>query len=528
MLSAQTEEKKKALAREVLSLSAATLLLNMRFLARAVNRLYLVKGDVSFSCDGLRLVFSPDFVLARYKKNERLPVHDYLHSLLHCIFRHYSVGEHLMQKQWDAACDIAVEAVILRCADGFCHTEHKEEKLTELRKLEAYTGLLTAERLYAYFSKYHNDEKDIERLQKLFCTDDHAPWYKNRKREYEDEELPKVLSVGQLPNEDGLPDTSDEGGNGGDGGDGNSRGNEQDLPEGDSDAHEGEQQAEKTEEMPNSSLDDKAQSGEDEQLEEWLENNRTEQNKKLDEMWKEISKQMTSELEAFMKNAGSESKYLVSVLKDIDRDKCDYKAFLRRFAVSGEVMRTDEDSFDVGFYSFGLGLYGNAALIEPLEYKETRLVREFVIAIDTSGSVSGETVKAFVNKTFSILKNEESFFTKVNIYIIQCDTEVREAVKITNSTELDNYMAGMEIKGLGGTDFRPVFEYVDRLCDEGQFKALKGLVYFTDGYGTYPERKPRYETAFAFLKEDLDVSEPAEVPPWASRLVIEESEIKNG
>ena len=39
----------------------------------------------------------------------------------------------------------------------------------------------------------------------------------------------------------------------------------------------------------------------------------------------------------------------------------------------------------------------------------SRGIREFVIAIDTSGSVAGETVQRFVQKTYTILKSTESF-----------------------------------------------------------------------------------------------------------------------
>lgn len=37
-------------------------------------------------------------------------------------------------------------------------------------------------------------------------------------------------------------------------------------------------------------------------------------------------------------------------------------------------------------------------LIEPLEYKEDKVIKDFVIAIDTSGSCAGELVKKFLNK----------------------------------------------------------------------------------------------------------------------------------
>lgn len=52
-------------------------------------------------------------------------------------------------------------------------------------------------------------------------------------------------------------------------------------------------------------------------------------------------------------------------------------------------------------------------LIEPLEYKDVKRIKEFVIAIDTSGSTSGELVQRFVEKTYNILKQEESFFSKL-------------------------------------------------------------------------------------------------------------------
>ena len=60
-------------------------------------------------------------------------------------------------------------------------------------------------------------------------------------------------------------------------------------------------------------------------------------------------------------------------------------------------------------------------------------------------------------------------------------------------------MKNGKLKGFGSTDFRPVFEYVDELLAKGEFENLKGLIYFTDGYGVYPSRMPGYDTIFAFL-----------------------------
>ena len=167
-------------------------------------------------------------------------------------------------------------------------------------------------------------------------------------------------------------------------------------------------------------------------------------------------------------------------------------------------------------------LFKNMPLIEPLEYKEVKRIRDFVIAIDTSGSTSGELVQKFLQKTFNILKSEETFFAKINLYIIQCDAEIQEVKRITSQEEFDEYIRKFTIKGLGGTDFRPVFEYVDRLVAEKAFTNLKGLIYFTDGCGTFPSKKPDYQTAFVFVQQiwnDLDV------PPWAIKLILEPEEL---
>ena len=80
----------------------------------------------------------------------------------------------------------------------------------------------------------------------------------------------------------------------------------------------------------------------------------------------------------------------------------------------------------------------------------------------------------------------------------------------------------MKIHGLGGTDFRPVFEYVDRLRSQKEFNNLKGLIYLTDGYGIYPAQKPDYETAFVFIDDDYGTPS---VPSWAIKLVLQKNEI---
>lgn len=243
----------------------------------------------------------------------------------------------------------------------------------------------------------------------------------------------------------------------------------------------------------------------------------------LEQVWSDIARRMQTELEAFAgKRQGSEPGGLSQSLSAVTREKYDYADFLRRFAVLGEAMKVNDDEFDYIFYTYGMKLYGNMPLIEPLEYKEVKRIREFVVAIDTSGSVSGELVQKFVQKTYNILKQQESFFTKINLHIIQCDAAIQEDVKITSQEEFDAYLNTMQLRGFGGTDFRPVFDYVEQLRQAGEFTNLKGLIYFTDGFGTFPERQPDYHTAFVFIDDEYN---NPDVPVWAIKLVLQKDEI---
>jgi predicted metal-dependent peptidase len=194
------------------------------------------------------------------------------------------------------------------------------------------------------------------------------------------------------------------------------------------------------------------------------------------------------------------------------------KIFLRKFAVRREEMQVDMDSFDYVFYTYGLRMYGNMPFVEPLEYKEINKIEEFVIVIDTSGSCSLDLIKKFLEESYNILTSDQTFAKKVNIYMIQCDEKVQSVVNITSEEELRVYMDNFEIKGLGGTDFRPAFGYIDKLIEEKAFHQLKGMLYFTDGYGIYPAKRPNYDVAFVFIEDNYT---DVDVPPWAMKLMIE-------
>lgn len=199
------------------------------------------------------------------------------------------------------------------------------------------------------------------------------------------------------------------------------------------------------------------------------------------------------------------------------RSRRSYGDFLKKFSVLQEELHCDLEEFDMGFYSYGLRLYGNMPLIEPIETREVHKIREFVIVVDTSDSTSGELVNGFLQETFQILSQKNSFFERFCIRILQCDHQVQRDELVTNEEELRHLMDDFTIEGGGSTDFRPAFAYVEKLREQGEMKRPDGLLYFTDGKGIYPKKKPDYKTAFLFL-EDYD---DAAVPPWAMRMQLE-------
>ena len=202
---------------------------------------------------------------------------------------------------------------------------------------------------------------------------------------------------------------------------------------------------------------------------------------------------------------------------EIPKSRYDYRKFLKQFSVPREEVELDTESFDYVFYCYGMEHYGNMPLIEPLEYKEVNRLEELVIAIDTSSSCSREVVQQFLGETYEILSQRENFFRKMKVYIIQCDSFIQDVAIIHSEEEWKEYSKTITIQGRGGTDFCPVFQYIEEQKKAKEIQKLKALIYFTDGDGIYPQAKPDYEAAFVFLKktDKMDL-----VPAWATKLLI--------
>ncbi len=451
-------DKKHKLAYEIINLAHNSLLVNFRFLDLSLSQFTYAEYEGTLATDGKLFLYDISHVLKIYKQEQSLPTRAYLHMVFHCIYRHMFVKPDVDRECWDLACDLAVESLISGMDVASIKTKKDAVMKKYVRKIEEECPSLMAEKIYRYLLDSKMSKVEMASLRGVVYQDDHSFWYMT------DEEKIEALSNN-----------------------------------------------------PAFKILNSAKS-----LEQLVYG---EEEVELKEKWTDISEKMKIALESGMFSIGTEMGGLTKSLKDLNREKYNYTEFLKKFAVMGEAMKINDDEFDYIFYTYGLELYEKMPLIEPLEYKEVKRIKEFVIAIDTSGSVGwGDVplVQRFVQKTYNILKSEESFFSKINVHIIQCDAGIQEHVKITNQKEFDDYIKNLKIKGMGGTDFVPVFETVNKLVEEGEFTNLKGLIYFTDGWGTFPAHKPDYETAFVFVD---DGSRNESVPPWAIKLVLDADEI---
>lgn len=102
---------------------------------------------------------------------------------------------------------------------------------------------------------------------------------------------------------------------------------------------------------------------------------------------------------------------------------------------------------------------------------------DLVVAIDTSGSVSGEEMKEFCAEIDGI-KGQ----IRAGITLLACDSHLSGP---WHFEPWDEFSPPQSFEGGGGTDFRPVFEWAEKAHP-------RLLLYFTDAMGEFPESEPAY------------------------------------
>lgn len=502
------------LAIQIVELARSEIVLQNPFLAGPFSLLTLVptRGATSaLAVDGQTLSFDVDRLIQDFATKRVAPTHDTAHALVHCLLLHPFVGTTVRRKAWNLAADVAAETVVCELLGPREGERGRRQRAVFDRLRGELRGEITAERLYRALTGGAYAPVTDEWTE-LFGADDHTGWYP-----FDDEAHPSDTGHDQRGASDDV-DTTAQASRAQD-----HTGSVDNRPEtcksGPSDHR-----------SPHAE-DDRAIGG---RAGEGATGTGTDAlafptahpepppvgaQKGLDSKrrWLRAAKSMRAGLETLSRQYGAKAQSLVKELDVSAHEQVDYREFLRQFAVSGEQLRLSDSEFDYIFYTYGLELYRDTPLIEPLEYRDERRIRDFAIVIDSSSSITPEVVQQFVNTTFDVLTSESSFFERTNIHIIQADAQVQSDTTIHSLAELDHWRRNIKLRGFGGTDFRPAFYYVRELMEDGEFDDLRGLIYFTDGWGIYPERIPPYKTTFVFYDED---HRPELVPTWAMQVTL--------
>jgi len=187
----------------------------------------------------------------------------------------------------------------------------------------------------------------------------------------------------------------------------------------------------------------------------------SEADKKLIE--KQIEHQLKEVAEQTEKRRGTipgELAELISRLRTIEPPKFDWKGYLKRFVGNSSIIYTKK-----------LRRKYNKRYVENPGLK-IKFKNHILVGVDTSGSVSTDELKEFMNELSHMHK------TGHKITVAQCDTQLNDISEF-------NPKKNWEIKGRGGTSFQPV---IDHFNEKGNYTAL---IYLTDGEAWAPENCPK-------------------------------------
>jgi predicted metal-dependent peptidase len=120
--------------------------------------------------------------------------------------------------------------------------------------------------------------------------------------------------------------------------------------------------------------------------------------------------------------------------------------------------------------------------------KVQRLQR-LLVAVDTSGSIDQEMLDIFFTEI------DAAWRSGASVHVVECDAAVGRDYRYTGKPP-------REVSGGGGTDFEPVFRWMQKQ------RPFDGCLYLTDGFGGLPKTPPRCRLLWVVTgDEDSDTEE---------------------
>ena len=177
-----------------------------------------------------------------------------------------------------------------------------------------------------------------------------------------------------------------------------------------------------------------------------------------------------------------------NLIEELERTSAsmDWKSILMNFVQSTATTDISEENFDRRYI-------GDDMFIEDID---TTAVEDIIFAKDTSGSM----FRDWCAQSCSEIQTAMETVKIKRLWVLDIDADLDDdgVQEYGPNDKID-----FSVKGRGGTDFRPPFQWAEEKCPT----TPKALIYFTDGDGPFPEKAPPYPVMWMTFRKD-----PSEYP----------------
>ncbi len=187
---------------------------------------------------------------------------------------------------------------------------------------------------------------------------------------------------------------------------------------------------------------------------------------KTDRYWDSVFRRAEVVRKLAERNQGDMPTGLLREIDVILNPELDWRWLLWNYVVRTP---TDFEGFDRRFAYRGL-------YIDVLESETLNVA----VAIDSSGSIDEDELAGFVSELQGIA--HAYHFISIQLYFVDAD--------IYGPYDLERPDAEVVPRGGGGTDFAVFFEHI---LQDPRRKTPDVIVYFTDGFGLFPKKRPDIE-----------------------------------
>ena len=427
-----------------LSAARTRLILDKPFLGALVLRLPLQAADPSWCAttgtDARKFYYNPEYIEELRADETQFVL---AHEALHCALSHFARRGHRVKHRWDIACDYAINPILV--------DEGLKPPPGSLM-LNEYRGM-TAEEIYPLIED--NDMSETLDQHLYDKQDQHAEGGQDKQQNPLEQKNKKTQPGGegqeQQPQQQHSGDKPSA-----DPGEGQDNNQDPDKPG----AGLPKQHDQAAQQQPNSkdTADDSSQSAEPEPL--------TESEKDaLHVQWQQRLAGAAQQAQ----QAGKLGEGMARMIDFFLQPTLPWRVLLARYMNS--ISRDDYS------YTRPSSRRGDPAIYPSLRSPQMKVV----VAVDVSGSIHEDELNEFIAEVDS-LKSQ----VRARVTLLTCDSRITgDSPWVFEAWE--HCQLPERIIGGGGTDFTPVFDWVE---NHDQHPDL--LVYFTDAEGRFPEHEATY------------------------------------